>query len=52
MVQLPLHSVNVMRRCFELSPIIVKGGTHTYNMIKDEQLPKSVMKRNIDARIC
>ena len=40
MVQLPLHSVNAMRRCFGLNPIIVKGGTHTYNMIKDEQLPK------------
>ena len=25
---------------FWLNPIIVKGGTHTYNMIKDEQLPK------------
>ena len=25
---------------FGLNPIIVKGGTHTYNMIKDEQLPK------------
>ena len=23
-----------------LNPIIVKGGTHTYNMIKDEQLHK------------
>ena len=40
MVQLPLHSVNAMRRCFGLNPIIVKGGTHTYNMIKDDQLPK------------
>ena len=41
MVQLPLHSVSAMRRCFGLNPIIiVKGGTHTYNMIKDEQLPK------------
>ena len=29
-----------MRRCFGLNPIIVKGGTHTYIMIKDEQLPK------------
>ena len=38
MIQLPLHSVNAMRRCFGLNPIIVKGGTHTY-MIKDEQLP-------------
>ena len=25
---------------FGLNLIIVKGGTHTYNMIKDEQLPK------------
>ena len=25
---------------FGLNPIIVKGGAHTYNMIKDEQLPK------------
>ena len=40
MVQLPLHSVNAMQRCFGLNIIIVKGGTHTYNMIKDEQLPK------------
>ena len=41
MVQLPLHSVSAMRRWFGLNPIIiVKGGTHTYNMIKDEQLPK------------
>ena len=41
MVQLPLHSVSAMQRCFGLNPIIiVKGGTHTYNMIKDEQLPK------------
>ena len=40
MVQLPLRSVNALRRCFGLNPIIVKGGTHTYNMIKDEQLPK------------
>ena len=40
MVQLPLHSVNAMRRCFGLNPTIVKGGTHIYNMIKDEQLPK------------
>ena len=40
MVQLPLHSVNAVQRCFGLNPIIVKGGTHTYNMIKDEQLPK------------
>ena len=34
------NSVNAMPRCFGLDPIIVKGGTHTYNMIKDEQLPK------------
>ena len=40
MVQLPLHSVSATRRCFGLNPIIVKGGTHTYNMIKNEQLPK------------
>ena len=40
MVQLRLHSVNAMRRCLGSNPIIVKGGTHTYNMIKDEQLPK------------
>ena len=25
---------------FGLNLIIVKGGTHTYNMINDEQLPK------------
>ena len=25
---------------FGLNPIIVKGGARTYNMIKDEQLPK------------
>ena len=25
---------------FGLNPIIIKGGTHTYNMMKDEQLPK------------
>ena len=25
---------------FGLNLIIVKGGTHTYSMIKDEQLPK------------
>ena len=40
MLQFPLHSVNAMRRCFELNRIIVKGGTHTYNMLKDKQLPK------------
>ena len=40
MSQLPLHSVNVMQRWFGLNPIVVKGGTHTYVMIKDEQLPK------------
>ena len=40
MVRLPLHSVNAMWCCFGLNPIIAKGGTHTYNMIKDEQLPK------------
>ena len=40
MVRLPLHSVNAIWRCFGLNPIIVKGGAHTYNMIKDEQLPK------------
>ena len=40
MVRLPLHSVDAMWRYFGLNPIIVKGGTHTYNMIKDEQLPK------------
>ena len=31
---------------FGLNPFLVKGGTHTYNMIKDEQLPKSVMTRS------
>ena len=46
------NSVNAMQRCFGLIPIIVKAAPILTNMMKTGNYLKSVMRSNIDARIC
>ena len=51
-VQLRLQLGKCNATLFRVDSHYRKGGTHTYNMIKTGNYLKSVMRSNIDARIC